>query len=206
MAGVFVGVTGDAQQGAAAIITGSDPSLPELPAHGKCAPLLSPATNVKLEGGYIAGTLSIVDAGFECRGCGTTRRTAVAGTRNTYLRRATVVGFTTIVSAHSPTNANETLYMLPTKAAGTRVHELSVALPSRPGKINGTAYIDGRALQTMTPIVNVSSLTASEVAAHSFDAVCDRLSWGALLSPLLGSMLGYVRSMFRLNIGFSSSR
>ena len=58
------------------------------------------------------------------------------------------------------------------------MHELSIALPTRPGTINGTAYIDGRAIEAMTPIVNVSSLSASETATHSFDAVCDRLSWG----------------------------
>ena len=45
-------------------------------AGSKCAPLLSPATNIYTTA-YIAGTLSIVDAGFECRGCqGRTARPA----------------------------------------------------------------------------------------------------------------------------------
>ena len=89
---------------AALIITGSPYSggagqptrLPGLPRAGMCAPLLSPRTNVG-QSSYIMGTLSIVDAGFECTGGeGCASRIAVAGNRNMYMRRATVVGFGTI--------------------------------------------------------------------------------------------------------------
>jgi hypothetical protein len=181
LAGVFIGVNADAEPTSAAIITGSPPMLPSLPATGHCAPLLSPSTNVP-QGSYIAGTLSIVDAGFECTDCSKGNRVAVAGSRNVYMRRATVVGFGIIVSVHAPDNVSQILHELHSSPGsslvGTSVRELSVALPTRPGTINGTAYIDGRPIHTMTPIVNITALSAAELVTHSFDQVCDRLGWG----------------------------
>ena len=194
IAGLFVSVDGEeAEPGGAAIITGSPygsksakgpPSpttLPGLPVTGNCAPLLSPATNVGLSSHkYIMGTLSIVDAGFECTGAGCASLTAVAGNRNTYLRRATVSGFNTIASAHAPGNASEAvLYRLRSPSAASTVHELSIAIPTRPGTINGTAFIDGKSVPaTIAPVVNVTALSAAGLASHSFDQVCDRLGWG----------------------------
>jgi hypothetical protein len=192
VAGLFVQVNGaQAEPGAAAIISGSPSgpvssapptatSLPGLPIKGKCAPLLSPQTNVG-QSAYIAGTLSIVDAGFECLGCSRLPRTAVAGSRNTYIRRGVMKGFNTVISASDPDNATRVLFTLPSHTpiapgGGTRVSELSVALPTRPGTINGTAYIDGKAITSMTPIVNISELQS--VVASDLTRGCDRLGWG----------------------------
>ena len=113
-----------------------------------------------------------------------------------------VVGFHTILTASNASDVAETLYTLPASTAGgegggTSVHELSVALPTRPGTINGTAYIDGRAIVSLTPIVNVTSLSVAEVAAHSFDGVCDRLSWGRetpLFAPFIYEMHHFAKT------------
>jgi hypothetical protein len=56
------------------------------------------------------------------------------------------------------------------------VSELSVALPTRPGTINGTAFINGKAITSMTPIVNVSELQS--VVSSDLTRGCDRLGWG----------------------------
>ena len=186
VAGLFVQVDGiQAEPGAAAVVSGSpseqaSASLPALPAKGKCAPLLSPQTNVG-QSAYIAGTLSIVDAGFECLGCSRFPRTAVAGSRNTYIRRGVMIGFDTILSASDPNNVSKVLFTLPSRAriessGGTRVNELSVALPTRPGTINGTAYINGKAIVSVTPIVNVSEMQS--VTSSDLTQGCERLGWG----------------------------
>jgi hypothetical protein len=184
IAGLFVAVDDDAEPCTASIITGSpyggdgEPTqLPGLPRTGKCSMLLSPATNIG-QNKYIMGTLSIVDAGFECIGRNCANQTAVVGNRNMYMRRGTVVGFGKIVTAHDAGNGS-VLYTLPASCTATTVNEVSIHMPTRPGTINGTAYLNGAAIADSTaPIVNVSSLSPASRAAHSFDRACDRYGWG----------------------------
>jgi hypothetical protein len=184
IAGAHVVVGRSAEPEAAAFVSGSPGStLPGLPTTGKCTPLLPPSTTV-CQSSLIAGAMSMVDVGFECLGCSSA--TAIATSRNLYLRRAVFVGFDSIARVHSPSNITGKLrYELKSRSmkGGTRVHELSVPVPVQFPTINSTAFIDGKAIETAgAAIENISEtqigITMQSEDGLNWEAACDRHGWG----------------------------
>jgi hypothetical protein len=179
IAGAHVVVGSTAEPESAAFITGSPgTSLPGLPATGQCAPLLSPSTSTS-PNPSIAGALSLVDVGFNCLGCSPAGRTAIATSRNLYLRRAIFFGFDAVARVYNPLNITDKLrYELVSAKPGTDVHELSIPVPVRFPAINSTAFLDGNAINTTgAAIANVSVCIESK-DQHNFDDMCDRHGWG----------------------------
>ena len=169
--------------------------------------MLKPATNVGMPTSFsqlIAGSLALIDVGVECVGCssagsgGVTNSTAVASSRNLYLRRVTVVGFHFAVRVFNSnaTSVNQTVerYTLASERAAAPgggivyVNELSVPVPNQNQKSD--SFIDGRLIQAGRHGAVVADITHGSLTANRhgrgddanrivrFDGLCDKHGWG----------------------------
>ena len=184
IAGAHVVVGSSAEPSAAAFVSGAPDQLP--PLAGQCAQLLAPATDGQPASDAVAGALSVIDAGFECQGCRKT--TAIATTRNLYLRRVAVNGLAQVSRSYEVKHIDErpwfelaVRYELKAAASGSNVHELSVPVPFgwsnylHKDQFSSTAYINGQPVVTSgAAVLNTTALSSSP----DWDAMCDRHSWG----------------------------